>query len=233
MLDMNDDATIRLDPDNILNSNESTCRSCTIDEYNANYLDNYDINTFSLLNQNIQSFNAKKSKLEAFLNAIKHDFHSMVLTETWNCENYLGMCVIENFDAIHTYRQNNNNRNSPIVGGGVSIFSNHKLYDIQKIDALSLCTDHLETCVARLNNKYYNIYYIIGIYRPPRGNKLEFIHSLENILSNDSLSNQKMIIAGDMNLNISDTNDNYVYRYLSMLTSFNFFSAITKPTHFF
>jgi len=159
MLDMNDDATIRLDPDNILNSNESTCRSCTIDEYNANYLDNYDINTFSLLNQNIQSFNAKKSKLEAFLNAIKHDF---------------------------------------------------------------------------LNNKYFNdTYYIIGICRPPRGNKLEFIHSLENILSNDSLSNQKMIIAGDMNLNISDTNDNYVYRYLSMLTSFNFFSAITKPTHFF
>ena len=85
----------------------SSCQYCTVDEYNINSK-KHGSSSFSLFNQNIQSFNAKKSKLEAFLGTIEHEFHSIVLTETWNHENYSNLCFIENVDAVHTSRINNN-----------------------------------------------------------------------------------------------------------------------------
>jgi len=120
---------------------------------------------------------------------------------------------------------------SSIAGGGVSIFSNKKLYNIFKIDELSLCNDIIETCAAKLCSKTSNDdYVVLGVYRPPSGNKAEFIRVLEEILSNNHFNNKIVIIAGDMNLDINSVNDSMVDRYLSSLNSLNYISVITEPT---
>ena len=143
------------------------------------------------------------------------------------------MCFIENFDAVHTFRVNNNPISS-IVGGGVSIFSNCKFYNICKIDELSLCNENIETCAATLCSKTSSDFYVIlGVYRPPSGNKVEFIKILEGILMNNHLINKTVIVAGDMNMDLNSINDSLVDQYLSSLNSLNFVSIITEPTHFF
>ena len=76
-----------IDPDSNFDLNLDRCKYFTIDEFNSNFSN--DDGTYLLLNQNIQSFNAKKHLLEAFLEAISLPFHTLVLTVTWNEKNIL------------------------------------------------------------------------------------------------------------------------------------------------
>ena len=87
MLNHIDNHIERIDPDSNLNINLDRCSYFTIDEFNSKF--NNDAGTYLLLNQNLQSFNAKQHLLEAFLGSISHSFHTIVLTETWNQKNIL------------------------------------------------------------------------------------------------------------------------------------------------
>ena len=223
-----------IDPDlNLLmNENDRSCHYHTISEYNLTNNNFPNLNSFSLFNQNMQSFQAKKSKLESFLSSLNQEFHSIVLTETWNTREFVNLCFIDNFNAVHTYRPLYNSNHGG-VGGGVSIFSLKTLYKISKIENLSLCNAHIETCVAEVSSLQSNGQIIIvGVYRPPRGSVSDFLIELEGILSSIFLQNKSVIIAGDININITNENDVVVDQYLSLLNSLNFLSAITKPTRF-
>ena len=144
-----DDQFDHIDPDINLDINHDRCKYYTIDEFNLHF--NNDAKGYLLLNQNMQSFNAKQPLLEAFLESISIPFHTIVLTETWNQSMYLNLCQIDNFSAVHTYRDIPNRRNRGGPGGGVSIFSNSSIYEINKIDMLSVCNTTIETCVARIH----------------------------------------------------------------------------------
>ena len=219
-----------LDPDDNLSLNRNVCQYLSIDSFNA--LNLSDSVNFSILNQNSQSFHAKKSKLESFLMSLKHEFHSLIITETWNHENIIDLCHLDNFNAVHTFRQNSLPSHGGI-GGGVSVFANSNLYKVRKIDELSICDSHIETCVAKIISKRTNFNCIIlGVYRPPSGMICNFIDALEMILSHLTMQNSTIILAGDMNINISNENSNDTANYLSVLNSFGFYSVITLPTRF-
>ena len=144
-----------IDPDGNFDTGSNRCNYYTIDQLNLSF--NNDDGTYLLLNQNVQSFHAKQSLLEAFLESISLPFHSIVLTETWNQQKYLNLCMIENFSAVHTYRDlpNRNDNARGGLGGGVSVFTNSSIYDITKIDTLSICNSTIETCVARIYRTNY------------------------------------------------------------------------------
>ena len=112
-----------LDPDTYLNLNANSCKYYSIDQFNLSFSN--DTGKYFLLNQNIQSFNAKQAVFEAFLDSLSVPLHTIVLTETWNESRNLQLCNIENFDVIHTVR--NTSR-----GGGISIFANSTLYCLKK-----------------------------------------------------------------------------------------------------
>ena len=232
MLNQTDDHFDHIDPDNNLDLNQDQCSYYTIDEFNSKF--NNNTGTYLLLNQNMQSFHSKQPLLEAFLESISLPFHTIVLTETWNQVKYLNLCKIDNFNVVHTYRDlpDQNTRGGP--GGGVSVFSNSSIYDIQKIDILSVCNATIETCVARIYRKDNTSieHFIVGVYRPHTDSAENFIHALQNILTNHLLHNKTIIIAGDMNINILNHNDNSVNLYLSMLNSLNFVQTINKATRF-
>ena len=123
-----------IDPDGNLDAGSNRCNYYTIDQFNLSFSN--DDGSYLLLNQNVQSFHAKQPLLEAFLESISLSFHSIVLTETWNQQKYLNLCMIENFSAVHTYRdlpdRTGSARGGP--GGGVSVLTNSTIYDIKKID---------------------------------------------------------------------------------------------------
>ena len=158
-----DEAHFRgIDPDGNLNLSVDPCRYFTLDQFNSSF--SADGNNYMLLNQNIQSFHAKKAIFEAFLDSLSAPLNTIVLTETCNDSHNLQLCKIDNFEPVHTHRSVRQSQHGRI-GGGVSIFANTTIYDIKKIDELSLCNDSIETCVARihrLNNVEYE-HFIVGV----------------------------------------------------------------------
>ena len=221
-----------LDPDENLISNGSDCRHSTISEYNSCYIDCGD--DFSLLNINLQSFHAKKSKFEGFLAAVHDNFDVLVLTETWNCHDNVNLCNMNNYNGVHTYRS------SPVpshggIGGGVSVFVDSTKYNVTKIDNLSVCSSTIETCTTKilpLNRSNNDEFIVIAVYRPHTDSIENFIDALHNILTNNVLHNKTIFIAGDMNIDLTNYDSSFSVEYLNMLHSLNYFPAITKPTRF-
>ena len=214
-----------IDPDVILNLNNNVSRYFTIDEFNTSF--GTVKNNYLLLNLNIQSFHAKQSIFEAFLDYVCLPFNTMVLTETWNDSRNLNMCKIDNYEVEHTHRTRSR-------GGGVSIFANSLMYGIKKVNELSVCNEIIETCVARIfrKNDTECEHYIVGVYRPRHDDDESFLDALHEILSSNLLQNKTIILAGDMNINLLKNHDNYVKQYISMLNSLNFIQVITKATRF-
>ena len=64
---------------------------------------------------------------------------------------------------------------------------------------------------------------VVGVYRPHTDNEENFINDLSEILLNALLNNKTVILAGDMNINLLDTNDSSVNQYNCMLNSLNYF----------
>ena len=229
-----EDQLNHIDPDSNLDTGSNRCNYYTVDQFNLSFSN--DDGNYLLLNQNVQSFHAKQPLLEAFLESISLSFHSIVLTETWNQQKYLNLCMIENFSGIHTYRdlpdRTGSARGGP--GGGVSVFTNSTFYDIKKIDMLSICNPTIETCVARIyrKNNTFIEHFLVGVYRPHTDTAENFILALHELLSNDLLRNKTVIIAGDLNINLLDRNNSHVCQYLAMLNSLNFVQTINKATRF-
>ena len=219
---------LHLDPESNLNISYN-CSSYTINEFNSKF-ENYSKN-YSVYNHNVQSFHAKASRLQSFFNVLNHKFDCIVLTETWNSADNVNLCHLENYSAVHTFRK-------PVVshrggpGGGVSIFCDSNLYRINKIDQLSVCNDTIESCVAEIssNDDPSQNHAIVAIYRPHTDSIENFTEQLFRILSDSIISNKSIIIAGDMNVNISASNNTATNEYLNILSSLHFIPAITIPT---
>ena len=215
-----------VDPDIHMFIGEDTCQYMTVDSYNS--ISNHTINSnFSLLNQNIRSFHSKSALFETFLSSIVHDFHCIVMTETFNTDINYEQCTLEKFEGFHTYRRNTH------PGGGVSVFSNERIYNAHKIEELSVCKENIETCVVEIKSKFTGStsHVIIGVYRPPNTGPIDyFILELETILSNAYLNSKTVIIAGDMNINVLNLENNEVNGYLNCMSSFHYIPVVTLPT---
>ena len=72
----------------------------------------------------------------------------------------------------------------------------------------------------------------MGIYRPHTDSTENFVLSLQQLLSDFSLQNKSVILAGDMNININGPPTGCSQNYLSSLFSYNYIPVITKPTRF-
>ena len=211
-----------IDPDQNFFSNfqGDLCQYYTLNDYIS--LPN-DVQNFCVLNYNIRSFNANSTTFESFIDFfnIKHD--CIVLTETWNTESNIDFCKIEGYSSSHTYRQNSR-------GGEVSIFCSDHL-SISKCETLSRTDETIESCAVQLVSRGIRMI-IIGIYRPPSGNIMDFITALEFLLININLDTNFVILAGDLNINLTNVNCENFLLLSSTLSSMHFLPLITKPTRF-
>ena len=222
MLNNNDLSDI--DPDrNLLSNISSSCNYYTLGEYDSILSNERDKPTFRLINLNIRSFHNKSDSFTVFLSNFSKSPNAIVLTETWNTKNNLKFCTLEGFSSFHTFRD------STYPGGGVSIFCKNGVSG-EKVEEFCFCFDFLETCVVRL--KFYSsAYIIIGIYRPPNGCKDAFLSKVSEILHSPLIRNaSKILLVGDMNLDLCSNNDQNVSSFTDILHSYLFLPAITVPT---
>ena len=80
----------------------------------------------------------------------------------------------------------------------------------------------------KINSFKFNL---IGIYRPPKCSKPQFLEDFYNLSESlFSLSTPSFII-GDFNIPINKTKDSFVSQFLEILSTFNFFQHCDFPTH--
>ena len=137
-------------------------------------------------------------------------------TETWlQDDSKFNIFRIKNYNSLCI------NRPYGRKGGGILLYV-HKNYISCIVD--SEINDHIEYLLAKVViNK--DEWFVLTIYRPPNGDMDIFYKVLENLILR--VNSEKLIINGDMNLNILNETELESKNYFELLTSLNV-SVINK-----
>ena len=176
-------------------------------------------NKLSLVHCNLQSSFSKSGLLKANLSNIKHNFSMIAISETG-----VGKCgILANLfsDYIFEYKEPVNNRK-----GGVGIYFRCNLC-VTRLTDLEFQTD------LPIEDMWFNVndsYIVAVIYRHPNNNIEPFIQLLENNIEKIINNNKIVVICGDLNLDLIQTNNPKIQCYLDVLMGNDFLPCITIPT---
>jgi len=173
--------------------NNVTCRFFDVASYNEDH--DISSNNFNIFHFNIRSAFANYDEFSLLIRQLKKRPTIIILTETWFSPT--NILEIPNYEGFHTYREDKR-------GGGVSIYVNSDL-SIDPLFDISICDEFIESIAIQVTVYNFKII-VVGIYRPPdKANIPTFIDRLTPIISLSS--NNKVIIAGDFNINLLDPNN--------------------------
>ena len=153
----------------------------------------------------------------------KVSFDVIILTETWINESTARLCNINGYKSYHSFCTSRE-------GGGVSVFVRHNINC--QVLSIGVNDDNIECVGVKIFNKRSGgPLHLFGIYRPPAGKLQEFNNKLEEILSSSTKNNTSVMIAGDLNICISNKNSlNLIDDFTNLLMSNYFRPLITLPT---
>ena len=119
-------------------------------------------------------------KLEEVIHLIESSCcECLCLSETWLTPVITdGMISIPNHLLFRSDRDKSSNKTK---GGGVCMYVKENL-SVSRVDNASMCTMDIEVLTLNLKLTNTRPVYIIGIYRPPSGNIVNFIDNLEEII---------------------------------------------------
>ncbi len=150
------------------------------------------------------------------LNIIKSlqldQYDILLFSEIWNVKDY-EQVNIQGFELATKYQRNNQK------GGGVAIFV--KIGQKIKILREIICAGVIEAVGIQTNG--INIF---CIYRPPSGNKQEFIDNLCQLMDNNS--GRKIIIGGDFNIN-GFLSNNILHNWANLYNLKPQINGVTRP----
>ena len=198
------------------------CKSCSIDDFNSEYSNHFS-DLFNICAVNIRSCRKNFSELQVFLNSLKIKYKVIILTEIWLTEATDNGFNIEGFMAFNMYRSDQ--------GGGVKVYV-HKSIKCNPINEFCELNKLYETvCLELIIDKVKLALY--SIYRPPSFNVSQFNQILYNNLRILRNRYNKVIIAGDININLlNPLNLNSTDEYVNNLISLSFTPHITLPTRY-
>ena len=132
-----------IDPEiNVTELYNDSCDYYTIDAYNE--ISNQSLFNVTLLNFNIRSFSKNIDCFQSFILSFKNIPEFIVLSETWNTDNFVSYCNFDGYRSTHSYRES-------MRGGGVSVFCLDRFF-ITKDVMLSPCSGDYEFCTSFLRD---------------------------------------------------------------------------------
>jgi len=208
---MNDNINELVDKLNNINTNVIN----DINDLNQFFIGN---NTFTIFHLNIRSISKNFSQLLIMLNNIIQFIDCIVLTECWlnNCASNI------NIEGFHTYvtKYNNFNQNSGIV---LYVKDCHMIEKVNEIIIDNCNCLNLSICCNGTRRE------IIALYRGHNNNYTNFETKLIELINN--ITNNKIIIIGDININIADdSKDELKLDYLNLMAKLGFYSYINDYT---
>lgn len=170
---------------------------------------------------NVCSIRNKVLELEDLCNEKK--INLMCISEHWLQENQVDVFVPNNFIPANVVcRKIRKN-------GGVGIYILNSI-KFSVIDVSQFYSEiNFECCAVKLLDK--NVI-ILSIYRSPNGDVDSFLTSFEQTVKKLQKHNQKLIIAGDFNIEMGNSNRSNAVssRFLNLLRSLNLFPSNNQPT---
>ena len=202
---------------------ESQSQYYTIDEYNGEFKPSN--SSLTIVHSNICSYYANIDEFLATFGALERKPDIVILTETWLNEYNCSGANIDGYRSYHTLRDSHTGR-----GGGVSIFVDQNLCSVHLVK-LSLSCSSIETTVISVTLSSC-VFTFVAVYRPHCGTVENFVDRLCEIVCDQSLQNKKIVLLGDMNINLCLDNSRDVCAFTCELQSMGFLPTINKPTRF-
>lgn len=175
----------------------------------------FDGNTsISVLHLNIRSMKNKHDEIDNFICDLPFSFDCYMFTETW-CLHESDLLSLPSFSVFFL--------NRPSRGGGVAIYVK-SCYSYEIVPEFSAITNDYEALVLKNNNNILSV-----IYRPPAGNLAIFYKYLNNFLEFCSANCYTIVLGGDFNINVSETNVQSL-EFNTIIECNGFVNIITSPT---
>lgn len=178
----------------------------------------------------MQCIKNKTEEIEILMHSLKVQPFFLCVSEHWcTAEEKLSLQV-ENYSLASAYCRENS------IHGGSSIFVLRDALIVEEIeDFRKKSIEGIIECSSIICKASKLI--IICIYRPPKIDKESieiFLNCLSDLLDiiQDKFGNYKVIIAGDFNIHMENSNNNTTNMFLNLLLSHNFSQTIFQPTRF-
>ena len=183
---------------------------------------------FNVATINCESCNNKTADLVDYV--IEKDLEVCCLTETWlredNSLTPLHLCPV-GYNICSFPRQCR-------IGGGVAVVYKDTLL-LKQIETAS--SSSFEHGVVELSHPQFSRSLVLAIvYRPPRSRVNNtamsvFLNEMTYFLTSLAVRPGELLVTGDFNIHVDDTNDPNSRRFLDILDSLNLVQHVTEPTH--
>ena len=182
---------------------------------------------FPILSINVRSIVNRDhfTQFEALLENLSVKPMIIALSETWITDLSQGP-----YSNIPGYQFIQNNRKNVNGGGGVCFYIADHLH-FTKIDSLTIMKEKVfESLFISVDVNGSSI--VCGnVYRSSSEyNHVSFFETLNSVLTDCSKMNKKIILMGDLNYNLLDTEENNVTTCVDMFFEFGFYPLINIPT---
>lgn len=198
-------------------------KTMTLTQLSANNV--IDERHFTLFATNIRSIGKNLDELQIVLESMKTKLSIIILGECWLKDND----HIEEINSIGNYTPHytkiNKNKNDGVV---VFLNSNIKQYKITEIQ--------VQTMTGLIIDLEKENLLILAIYRSPNTNVKNFVKDLkETVMSSEMERKKRIIVAGDVNIDIRTQNENsnlYITTMaeLGLIPLINQYTRVTKET---
>lgn len=182
--------------------------------------------SLSAIHFNARSLNKHCDEIYAFLSTLERNFSCICMTETWLSPDDKNLHSPLSYSSEYFYRSNSNH-------GGAAIFVSPSIKHKRRLD-LELPVINCESVWIELEDcllPSHSSKIILGcIYRSPSSSVSDFCTALNDLLSTISSEKQKVVIMGDININILDEENHTCIDYTNCFFGFGYESLITLPT---
>ena len=151
--------------------------------------------------------------------SLKFKFDIIALSEVWN---------VRNTDTLplRDYVLEVNCRQANERGGGVGAY----IRNVLNYTRLDYNVTHTESLWLTINQNCLDKIVIGIIYRKPNTDVDQFQSSLLGVLEEVNVGKTSIVLIGDFNIDVSQTIDQKIYDYLSMIESIGMQQVISSPT---
>lgn len=167
--------------------------------------------------------NSLRNKFEAIDLTFKHNIDVLLLTETKVDESFTdAQFKLDNYAILRKDRNGH--------GGGILLYINENIPF--KVLRKYTLPDDIEVLVVEINLRKRK-WLLIGAYKPPLQKNYYFLTQIANVLISHLNYHENIIIMGDLNMEISDTDfDNFISTYdlHRLIKSPTCFKSSTSPS---
>lgn len=176
-------------------------------------------NTFSVIHQNIRSYNKNIDEFMVVLDSLSFKFNCIVLTEAW-LNNESNIVSLNGYNMYRSY-------NSLNQSDGLVIYIDNSL----SVSCKQLSLGGIATALSLTFNWEGMPCHILAVYRSPNSSLINFSNSLFEILNSNLNKKDVSIFTGDINCDLLNVSANSVEEhYLDLLSDLGFAACVDKVT---